>query len=240
MNNQPDDTINKVLAALRDAAPSEGMDSRIAARLEQAQYSQYAQTQPAPYWRALTGQSLAAAWGRGALTGAAVALLTVAAVLLLQHATRRVSPITQAANATLIRGATPLTVGTADSPCGQPAILRMHPSSMPATQIASSPLAPTGHAHPTPTGPLTAQERDLLRFAHIAGTTVANQENEARLEAANAAQFENFFTPPPPPPQPEPAQPEASSEPTATPPANPEPAPKLANPQAETAPDVTR
>jgi anti-sigma-K factor RskA len=79
-HNQPDAAIDKTLAALNSAAPPEGLDSRIAARIA---------AQPAPAvspWRdRLTGYTLASAWWRGALTGAVAAMLALTAVLLLQH-----------------------------------------------------------------------------------------------------------------------------------------------------------
>ena len=61
-HNQHDEAIDKVLTALRDAAPPQGMEARIAQRLAQT-------PSPAPAsafgWRALfTSSAMAATWWR--------------------------------------------------------------------------------------------------------------------------------------------------------------------------------
>ncbi len=78
-----DDAIDQTLAALKAAAPPEGMEARILQRLQQP-------VPAAPFrWRELlTGSALATAWWRGALSGAATAMLIVGALLLAQHGLR--------------------------------------------------------------------------------------------------------------------------------------------------------
>jgi hypothetical protein len=222
--NQNDNAIDKTLAALNTAAPPEGLEARIAHRLQQ-------QPTPALPWRdRLTGFTLSAAWWRGAATGAAFALLAVTAVLLLQHKTP--PPHRIAVNApTHAPTITPVNAPESLNPCAHPAILRTHtPAPAPTTEIAAP-------SHPAPVLPLTPQERELVRLAQTAdprALATLNSEHQAQLEAENAAQFEKFFTPPPPPPAP-PDQPPANpaADPEASPAANPETSPE-ANP--ETAP----
>ncbi|MGA1981309.1 MAG: hypothetical protein ABSG84_02465 [Acidobacteriaceae bacterium] len=214
--HQPDNAIDKTLAALNTAAPPEGLKARVAHRLA-------AQPAPAHLWR----DRFPAAWWRGAATGAAFALLAVTAVLLLQHKTPPRSHI--AVNLpTHAPTTTPVNAPESLTPCAQPAILRTHtPAASPATEIAAS--------HSIPASPLTSQEREILRLAQTAdprALATLNPEHQAQLEAENAAQFEKFFTPPPPPPPP-------PDQPAANPAANPEanPANPEATPQANPEPD---
>jgi hypothetical protein len=221
--NQPDAAIDKTLAALNAATPPEGLEARIAARLQQ---------QPAPTlpWHdRLIGYTLPAAWWRGAVTGAAFALLAVTAVLLLQHKTPSPNQIAVTTNAPTPADLPVKVAGTPATPCASPAVFHQRTPTAPATETAST-------SHPISSGPLTTQERELLRLAQTADPKVLatfNSEHQAQLEAENAAQFKDFFTPAPRPPappdtpaanpQPDPANPEAS--PQATPSPVPEPAP---------------
>ena len=200
MPNQPDNAIDKVLAALRDAAPPEGMDSRIAARL-----AQHAQTQPAPSrWRnLLTGQSLAAAWLRGAAAGAAFALLAVAAMLALRHA-----PVPQPQRAASTPSAAHITPvsETHSAPCPSPAVLRVPRTAPPnahPTLLAQARVDTQAPSLPAPALPLTAQERGLVQIARTGDPKALaniNPETEAKLLAQQSAEFEKFFAPPPAPP----------------------------------------
>ena len=218
-HHQPDAAIDKTLAALNSAAPPEGLESRIAARIA---------AQPAPAvspWRdRFTGYTLASAWWRGAAAGAAVAMLAVTAVLLLQHKTFSPNRI---AVATPVHAPaiTPVSFAASATPCALPAVLHPRTPAAPATEIASS-------SHPIPSSPLTSQERALVRLAQTADPKVLatfNSEHQEQLEAENAAQFEKFFTPParpPVPPDTPAANPEASpANPDASPQATPETAP---------------
>ena len=122
-----DDAIDKTLAALKTAAPPDGMESRILQRLQQ----------PAPAaplrWRDLfAGSALAAAWWRGALSGAATAMLIVAALLLAQHALRTKQPAVSqlAAARNLVPAVLPVAASAPNSParatpCPTPSLLHV-------------------------------------------------------------------------------------------------------------------
>jgi hypothetical protein len=220
MNNQPDNAIDKVLAALRDAAPPEGMNARIAARLEQ-----HAQPQPAPSrWRnLLIGSSPVAAWGRGALSGAAFALLAVAIVVALHHTS---APIPQQAAAAPTRNPaiTPASTSTRSAtPCAHPAAFRVATAPIPhaaETSWTENIAENTAPSRPAPPMPLTAQERQLVRLVRASNPNelaAISHESQAK-QPADDARF--FATPPPPPTSEVPAEP------------NPEPA-------AESTPGVT-
>lgn len=196
MNNQPDDAIDKVLAALRDAAPPEGMESRITSRLEQ-----HAHARPNSHWRALlAGQSLAAAWFRGAATGAAFALLAVAAILALRHTPA--PPPQQTALAPSAAHITPVSEPRT-APCPSPAVLRRTaPAAAHPTLLAQARVDTTAPSLPAPALPLTPQERGLVQIARTGDPkTLAaiNPETEAKLLAQQSAEFEKFFTPAPAP-----------------------------------------
>src|ERR1017187_8572182 len=102
-HNQPDAAIDKTLAALNSAAPPEGLEARIAARIA---------AQPAPAvspWRdRFTGYTLASAWWRGALTGAVAPMLAICAVLLFQHHSQAAQPQVALNEGAAVRGALPV------------------------------------------------------------------------------------------------------------------------------------
>jgi hypothetical protein len=205
-NPKPDNAIDKVLAALRDAAPPEGMESRIAARLEQHTNAQQAHARPNSHWRSLlTGQSLAAAWFRGAATGVAFALLAVAAVLALRHTPA--PPPQQTAAAPSPAHITPVSEART-TPCISPAVLRVHRAATTTAQpvlLAKARVDTAAPSHPAPPLPLTAQERELVRMARIADPqqlATINPETQAKLLAQQAAEFDKFFASQPAPPAP--------------------------------------
>jgi hypothetical protein len=200
--NQPDAAIDKTLAALNSAAPPEGLESRIAARIS---------ARPAPAvspWRdRFTGYTLASAWWRGAAAGAAVAMLAVAAVLLLQHKTPSSNGIA-VATPTHALTITPVSTAASATPCAHPAILH-EPRPAPAlTSIilrAEVPDAGSAPSHPAPVRPLTAQERALVELARTADPKMLAAlapETQAKVEAQEEDNFNKFFAPPPAPPQP--------------------------------------
>ncbi len=207
MANQHDDAVEKVLAALKTAAPPEGMDARIEERLRQHERA----LNTVPSWRnRIAASPPTPTWWRGALTGAAMATLAIAAVLFAQHTSR--TPL-QHDQAAVIRleaapiAATPVS-GTPTRPCPSPTVVRMHTAAAPIFPVAPPLTTETLRAeslaksHPAPALPLTAQERELARLVHTAGPTelaMLNSENEARVEAEEAAAFNKFFTPPPQP-----------------------------------------
>lgn len=206
MADHNDDAVKKVLAALKVAAPPEGMDTRIAERLRQQAQA------PAPNsrWRTLfLGSTPAAAWGRGALTGAIMATLAIAAVLLAQRAPRTTPKPDQASAphpATAPITATPVSLASA-KPCPGRTAARVPtgaPSIPAASERAMDILRAESHAqsHPAPALPLTPQERQLSRLAHTANPAelaMLTPENQARLQAEDSAAFNKFFTPPPVP-----------------------------------------
>jgi hypothetical protein len=205
--NQPDAAIDKTLAALNSAAPPEGLEARIAARIA-------AQPAPAvaPWHDLFAGSSLAGAWWRGAAAGAAVAMLAVCAVLLLQHHSETAHSQVARNEGAAVRGALPMpaapvaqvkadTSKPAASPC--PPV----PNSMQLRRTAPEPKATllrvaSTERHPILSGPLTAQERGLLLLARTADPqqlATLNSEAQAKLKAEDADQFEKFFAPPAPP-----------------------------------------
>jgi hypothetical protein len=221
-HNHRDEAVDRVLAALRDAAPPEGMETRLHQRLTQAA----ALPQPAAArlpavvscWKAIfAGSTLAGAWARGALTGAAVALLTVAAVLLLQRSSRpnlahpqtaaNYSAAPHAIAPTTPASSSPQVAPTAQPrglPCLSPHLLR---ADTPAT-VSSESYRPASFApsRPAPELPLTAQERELARLAQTADPRLLAAlapETQARLDAQETDNFNKFFAPlPAPPPAP--------------------------------------
>jgi hypothetical protein len=217
MGMEHDNAVDKVLAALRDAVPPEGMDARIAQRLEQ----QAKTAQDAAFrWRdLLAGSALAGAWWRGAISGAATAMLVTGAVLFAGHllrprtlvpdnvqlAVRETSaPAVTPVNASILRA--PVSEDRA-KPCATPSVLRVRtdlPPQTAETLRTESYTESTAPSRPAPAMPLTAQERQLV---HLART--ADPQELAKLQAEDAAEFAKFFATPPPPPVPE-ISPEAS------------------------------
>lgn len=192
MTHQNDDAVEKVLTALNKAAPPEGMEARIAHRLQQ---------QPAT-----PSTSLAAVWWRGALTGATAAALAISGVMMLQHRSLRpqvgpqTSPIPAATTPVPSIATTPVALHPAQ-PCSSPAILRLHKAAT-VPQIAIAREEAVQPSRPAAAPPLTAEERGLVRLAHIASPkelATLNPEVQAKLEAQEEADFTKFFTPPPRP-----------------------------------------
>ena len=205
-----DDAIDKTLAALKSAAPPQGMDARILQRLQQ---------QPAPAapfcWRdLLTRSALAAVWWRGALSGAAAAMLLVGALLLAQHTLRTKQPaVSQHAPAhALTPVALPVTA-SAPASAGCPTHAQIHRAWVGSTTgetiqapvhraqtLSSASFAPS---HPAPELPLTAQERALVRLVQTADPRLLaslEPETQAKVDAQEADNYNKFFAPPPPPP----------------------------------------
>jgi hypothetical protein len=214
MEPNHDEAIDKALAALRHAIPPEGMNARIAQRLAQT-------PAPAPGRSNLFHSStLTGAWGRGAATGAATAMLAMGLLLLATHLLRTRSTPTQRPNLTVNKGAaTPAIVpvsaslsrpadaqpatGALNSPCVRetPLSLRRTSATPIETQVRADRVAEvTAPSHPAPELPLTAEERELVHLARTADPQVLatiNPETQAKLLAEEAAEFEHFFAPPP-------------------------------------------
>jgi hypothetical protein len=208
MKNKPlnhDDAIDKTLAALKTAAPPEGMDARILQRLQQ----QPAAAAPFRWRDLLTGSALATAWWRGALSGAATAMLLVGTLLLAQHTLRTKQPVvSQVATArNLALAVVPVTASAPNSPARAtpcPTLLRVT-RAVPVYRADTLPSASFAPSHPAPVLPLTAEERALVRLAQTADPKLLaalEPETQAKLAAQESEDFNKFFAPPPTPPQP--------------------------------------
>ncbi len=222
-HKQHEDAIDRVLGALRDAAPPAGMETRIAQRLAEQRVDT---TVDASLWRSLFARlAMQGPWLRGAITGVAVASLAFGAFLLLTRPaytpTHHESSMAQTGGGSSQRGATPQTVHatpvvraeasagqSSNAPCGDPALMHVHnPSAAPRDYRAnrsedrpllrSASFAPSG---PAPPAPLTAQERALLQLARTAdpaALAALNPAAEQKADAEREAAFEKFFAPSP-------------------------------------------
>jgi hypothetical protein len=209
-HKQHDEAVDKILAALREAAPPEGMEARIAQRL--ANHAAVTPTSTRPW---LAGSTFTGAWWRGAIVGAAAATLAICAVLLVQHRSRTTSAPTQTATGSAAARsftAPPQATLTSQSrtvPCSHTTVFRVDtslPAKQPEELRAQAGPESTAPSRPAPELPLTPQERSLARLAHTADPrelASLSPEIQSRLEAEHAAEFRKFFTPPPAPPVPE-------------------------------------
>ena len=198
MADRHDESIDRALAALRSAAPPEGIEARIIQRMHSSEASPRAFR-----WRdLLTGSALAGAWWSGALTGAAFAAVAVAAALAVHHG-RAAAPPSQQMASTQSQPVKPQLASThpASEPqprCAPQEILRVYASPPPAETAPAS----TPRTRSAPELALTDQERALLRLAHSANAAQLvsmNPENVAKVEAREEADFKEFFAPPPEP-----------------------------------------
>lgn len=214
MNIEQDDqnvALDKILAALREAAPPEGMEARIAQQLQQHSTS----PQVAPFrWTNAFANSADAAWWRGAITGAASMLLVAGGLLLANHlqpthrnreSTARSS--TAGGSATLVTASSHAAAANEASaqPCAHPTMLRtasIAPTHKPESLLADTRVESAAPSHPAPALPLTAEERGLVQIVHTADPkTLATltPETQAKLQAQEAAEFDKFFSPSPAP-----------------------------------------
>ena len=193
-----DQTIDKALAALRQATPPDGIEARIEHRLLQHQRAAALR----PGWRdTLRGSTIAGGWLRGAFSGACFATGIIAVLLSLHHPKSTVTPAAPInAYSGFIQTFPKLAVEQHSRPC-TPTILQANaPPALQSTEIARGAL-PENHRQPLEL-PLTRQERDLVRLVHIAGPeqlASMSTEERVRTEAQEEASFDKFFTPPPPP-----------------------------------------
>ncbi len=212
-----DDALEKILAALRDAAPPEGMEARIAQRLERS-----AATVPAARfdWRGmLAGSTFAGAWWRGAAIGAAAATLAITGMIMVRPGSRVMPEYGQAAErgGNQIRGVTSVSTSSQNAsaiavparPCTHSTMLRAQtivPAAAGSSLLAETRAESNAPSHPAPELPLTTQERALIRLVQNAKPrhlAIINPEEYANLEAQSALKFEKFFAPPAPPPAPD-------------------------------------
>jgi hypothetical protein len=208
-HNTHDNAIDKTLTALKRAAPPQDMEARILLRLQQ-----HAPAAPFRWRDLLTGSALAAAWWRGALSGAAAAMLLVGALLFAQHGLR--TRPGQAVSQIAAKHSAPTLVPVVASsqraaandsrakPCTTPGLPRTA-HIVPAYRAQTLPSASFAPSHPAPELPLTAQERALVRLVQtvnpkqLASFSLDAQE---KAETQEIDDFNKFFTPPPEPPQP--------------------------------------
>jgi hypothetical protein len=203
--NQHDEAVDKVFAAIRDAAAPEGMEARILQSLHQR--ASAASRQPASY-------AFTSAWWGGAFTGAAAATLAAVLFLFASHF-RSHSPLSDRTNSAAAYNVAPRAVVTPASsvprdtmrtPCTRPAVLPLRP--VPPTAavrplVADTRLESAAPSLPAPALPLTAEERGLVQLVHTADPkTLATltPETKAKLQAQEAAEFDKFFSPKPPHP----------------------------------------
>ena len=204
-HNQYDEALDKVLATLRNATPPEGMEARIAQRLQHAP----ATPATASRWlRTPAASTLSESWWRGALTGAAAATLAFGLFFVASHLMRirtdRV-PTAKVNSAPAIPAAVPVSASTTNqparetraTPCAIPAVLQTHTRPVPSDdRLRAESFAPS---HPAPALPPTAEERRLLMLART-----ADPKQLATLEASQETdEFAKFFAPPPSPQTPD-------------------------------------
>jgi hypothetical protein len=204
-----DDAVEKVLRGLRDAPTPEGMEARIAQRLAVA--AQDSGTRAAALgWRSFfAGYGQSGVWWRGAVSGAAVAMLAMGAVMLMQHEARgRARQEQRASSGGSVRGGgvvpaagAEVAVAAQARPCAGPGLLRARRET-PAPSGEAVRTASAGRPEPLADAPLTAEERGLVRLVQVADPrelSTLNPEVQEQLEAKEAEEFKSFFPTPPPP-----------------------------------------
>jgi hypothetical protein len=207
MRNERDEAIDAALKALQEVAPPDGMEARIAGRLqERAAESR--------------GRSTAArGWWSGAACGAAVATLAIGVAIFAQYRwgarteTRQVvARVAGTQDAGVLTTAFVKQDAIENSwgvPCAGLALQRTHIAvESPGVVVPSAGelrAETTAPSKPAPELPLTAQERELVRLVRTVDPkqlVALDDKTQAKMEAEDAAEFERFFTPPPAPPLP--------------------------------------
>jgi len=220
----PDQSIDRVLQALRDAAPPAGMERRILNTLEaETQRTTLRQSQrsyASPLRRLFAPrQSFGSVIPSGAKRSrgipvfrdaratkllrwtpiAALAALTVAALLTLTP--RRHTPATPAnsTHQTFPQAPAPQPPTTVNTTATSHHTIAPPRPTQPHYIEISQPEETAPLSHPAPPIPLTAQERLLLRYARHGRTDdlaqISNERKAAR-EEQEAAEFQAFFEPP--------------------------------------------
>lgn len=170
-----DPTIERLLAALRDAEPSAGIEGRILQAMEarEAQAS-------TPFWHGL----------RPVATSLASALVMIGLLIVAIHQHRRLPSETTSHRSppAVQRTTQPQVVAQQASIAPRRPGSHRHPlSAVPETQVASFPAPPL---------PLTEQERLLLRLAHRRDpqdAAMLNPVAQAAQSAKATEQFQQFF-----------------------------------------------
>jgi hypothetical protein len=192
--NNPDTTIEKVLAGLKNTQPSVGMESRI---LRAVQDHAATRSTSWPLWslRSIATRTL----GYGIAATCAVAMILVPLTLRRGHSAKRpatnstsanslyapaISPPPSSVNLSRVRSSErPLKIAKASTVRDEDAV------ALSDTQAASFPAPPM---------PLTDQEKLLLRIAHKGDPVqlaMLDPALRARENAEDKAQFQQFFEP---------------------------------------------
>jgi hypothetical protein len=193
-----DEAIDRALARLRDAEVPEGLEARIAAKLEgHAAVRDVAGVR----WRDLfSGTAAAGVWWRGAVSGVAVAMLLVGLVWMVGHRGRsgagdvvvRERPVAAVSPAAV--------VGVAQvKPCATPGLLGVAHVVTHVRRDDGVRVAEAQVSHPAPAMGLTAQERKLVQLARkgdAKNLAPLDPEMRAKAEAQDAAEFQKFFAEP--------------------------------------------
>lgn len=204
-NQIPDRYIDRVLNALRDAAPPTGMDRRILNILE-AQSSEGVIPSGKKRSRAISafGDAHAGKLFRWAPI-ACCAVLTIAFIFATRNHTARTattsSPSTMthtpASQPDTVRATRPASHAGSATNSDSHTTTPPHPPQPHRIEVAQSKDAQI--SHPAPPIPLTDQERILLRYARRGRTEDLAQisnDRKAAKEKQEMAEFQAFFTPP--------------------------------------------
>jgi len=189
MENQRDD-LEKVLAALGRAQPPEGLEARVAARMEREIFA---------------GPSMAAVWWRGAIGGAAVTMLALGLVMVVGHRMRgsvglpdRKEIAGRDGIATYSGAGDSASAQSRRGPCASSGVLQVRrDSAAPSGEMVR--IASVARSYSIADAPLTAQERELVRLARAGDPkelAILNPEIREKLEAQDTAQFQSFFAEP--------------------------------------------
>jgi hypothetical protein len=186
------------------------MQARIAQRIDQCTAKQGPVRDGGFSWHSLTVRLVpSAVWWRGAVSGAAVAVLAMAAVMLVQHEARgRERQEQRASGGGSVRsgGVVPVAgggvaVAAQARPCQSVGLLRARREmAVPSGETVRT--ASVGRPQPLADAPLTREERELVKLVQVADSrdlTTLNPEVQEQLQAKEAAEFESFFPTPPPP-----------------------------------------
>jgi hypothetical protein len=193
MENEREESVEKVLKALGRAQAPEGLEARVAARL--VQHPEVVEFR----WRdVVAGSAMGGVWWRGAFVGAAVSMLAVGVVMLAGyfvwrpgvHVVREVAPLAAPTRAAV--------VGVGARNCaGSEMLWASGTGSAQRHDGVRVAIVPGEKLMTAP--PLTAEERGLVRLAKDADLkelASLNPEIRERLEAEDAAQFRSFFAEP--------------------------------------------
>ena len=200
-----DEAVDRALARLRDAEVPEGLEARIAVKLE----GQAAAWGVAGFrWREIfAGSAAAGAWWRGAVSGVAVAMLVVGLVWMAGH--RQVHPgVAVKERVAAVPAALAVKEDIRSVPCVSP-VVRVKGTVVRTSEGVRVVATKIEESHPAPAMGLTAQERELVQLARKSDAkslAPLDPEMRAKAEAQDAAEFQKFFA--------EPVRPDVPPQPT--------------------------